>query len=72
MQIINKLTLPCKYMLIDLTKFILNKNTTDNNLLSGSIPSEVEALEAYNFGYGTSQVKLNRILFLKINSYLYK
>ena len=59
-------------MLIDLTKFILNENTTDNNLLSGSIPSEVEALEAYNLDYGTSEVKINRILFLKMNSYLYK
>ena len=59
-------------MLIDLTMFILNENTIDNNLLSGSTPSEVEALEAYNFEYGTSEVKINRILFLKMNSYLYK
>jgi len=33
----------------------LNDLYLDNNLLSGSTPSEVEALEAYNFDYGTPQ-----------------
>ena len=33
---------------------------TGNNLFSGTIPSEVEALEAYNFDGGRSEVKLKR------------
>jgi len=42
-----------------------------NNLLTGSIPSEVEALGAYHFDGGTSEVNLKRISFLNVAIQLY-
>ena len=53
------MTIPYKYTLFDLSRSFLNQKTTTNNLLTSSTQSEAEALEAYNFEDGTSEVKLN-------------